>query len=85
MSEQPTHGGSRPATRPDDGRHHNGGHTGTGPKPKSFTLKLGDQFYSGSRTADGTPCLGELWTVESVTRTKLIFRSDSGDEIFLIR
>jgi len=50
---QPTHGGSRPATSPDDGRHRNGGHTGTGPKPRKVTLELGAVHYTHVRTRDG--------------------------------
>lgn len=47
------HGGSRPATSPDDGRHHNGGHLGTGPKPKKVTLQLGGIHFAHVRTGDG--------------------------------
>lgn len=48
-----THGGSRPATRPDDGRHGNS-HGSPGRQPKKITLQLGDVHYTHVRTADGT-------------------------------
>lgn len=81
-----THGGPRPPTRPDDGRHHNGGHTGTGPKPKSFTVKLGDVFSKQEQTAEGKGVIpSEVWTCKEITRTHLIFENNSGDRIRLIR
>lgn len=81
-----THGGARPKVRDDDarGKHHSP-KPGSGRTPQTFRLRVGDKFYRGSSAADGTPCLGELWTVKFITRTKLTFHSDSGDEIFLIR
>ncbi len=34
------HGGPRPATRPDDARHKNGGHTTAGRKPKKLDPRV---------------------------------------------
>lgn len=47
------HGGSRPATRSDDARHNNGGHSGTGPKPKKVPVRLGDVHFTHVRTQEG--------------------------------
>lgn len=71
-----THGGPRPATREDDGRHANGGHSGTGPKPKSFTLKLNDS-YAGWH--------GKVWTVIAIDRTAVTLQSTDGDKFTLFR
>lgn len=83
----PQHGGSRPATRNDDGRHNNGGHSGTGPKPKSFTFKLGDPFFMGLTDAEGRGVgPGVVLVVEAITRTHLTLRDiHNGDRYELIR
>lgn len=79
-----THGGPRPKTREDDAR--GGARVGAGPKPKSFTLKLGDAFYTTTRSAEGRAVgMGELWTVAEITRTHVIMQSDTGDTIKLLR
>lgn len=48
-----THGGPRPAQREDDGRRNNGGHSGTGPKPKKVPVQLGDVHFTHVRTQEG--------------------------------
>lgn len=83
----PTHGGPRPVTRPDDGRRSNGGHSGTGPKPKSFTLKLGDVFFMSLTTATGQAVLpGVVGRVDNITRTHLTLTDiHNGDRYEIIR
>lgn len=79
-------GGPRPATRPDDRRRNNGGNSGTGPKPKSFTLKLGDKLYIARTDAAGNGVEpSELWTIIEITRAMVRAVSDSGDSIRLVR
>jgi hypothetical protein len=78
-------GGSHPKQREDDGRTNNRPPVHPGRKPQSFTLRVGDAFYAGGRSADGTPRLGELWTVEEITRKRLTFRAESGETIELMR
>lgn len=78
------HGGPRPAVRPDDKR--GGARQGTGPKPKSFTLKLGDVFFKGQRDAQGNGIIpSEIWTVTEITRSHVVFSSNNGDTYRLIR
>jgi hypothetical protein len=76
-----SHGGARPATREDDGRHSNGGHRGTGPKPKAFTVKLGDKIATSAKDKDGNGLIDSamLWTVTEITRTHIVFAADNGD------
>lgn len=84
MTNTNQHGGPRPATRPDDGRHRNPG--GPGRLPKSFTLKLGDNFAKQQADVDGNGVgTTELWTVEEITRTYVKLRCDNGDYVRLIR
>lgn len=71
-----THGGSRPATRPDDGRHNNK-HGGPGRKPTKFTLEVGKKLWVVPRTPDG-PLDSEMWTVTEIDRTTITLESDSG-------
>lgn len=80
-----THGGARPAIRPDDGRRNNK-HGSPGRMPKSFTLKLGDAYYAATADGEGKGVgTAELWTVAEITRTHVKFRSDTGDTIRLLR
>ena len=47
----------------------------------SKRVKVGDTFYVSHETPDGS-LAGELWTVESVTRGKIIFACN-GEKITL--
>lgn len=78
-----THGGARPKVRDDDGRANN---SGPGRKPQSFTLKLGDSYYVGTRDKDGNGVgMGEVWTVTEITRTHVVMTSNTGDRVRLVR
>lgn len=74
-----THGGARPKVREDDGRgKHHSPKPGSGRKPQSMTMKLGDKFYVGIVN-------GGAWTVEEITRTKITFVDDNGERHWMIR
>lgn len=82
-----THGGARPKVRDDDqrGKHH-APKPGSGRKPKSFTLKLDDSYYVGTRDKDGNGVgPGEVWTVAEITRTHVVMASNTGDRVRLVR
>lgn len=79
-----THGGPRPKTRDDDAR--GGARQGTGPKPKSFALKLGDVFFKSQKDAQGYGVIpSEVWTVTEITRTHVTLSSNTGDTYKLLR
>ena len=85
-----THGGSRPATRPDDGRHNNT-HGSPGRLPRKFTLKVGDRLIvtRTDRTAnegnDAELALSETWTVNEIARTHVQLAGDTGDTVRIVR
>lgn len=82
-----THGGARPKTRDDDarGKHHSP-KPGSGRKPKSFTLKLGDVFFKSQRDANGNGIIpSEIWTVTEITRSHVVMSSSNGDTYKLLR
>lgn len=82
-----THGGPRPKTRDDDqrGRRHSP-KPGSGRKPQSFTLKLGDVFFVCLSNPDGKGVLpSEIWTVSEITRSHVKLASDTGYSHTLIR
>lgn len=57
-----------------------------GPKPKSFTLKLGDIFYVAAKDADGNgiePAM--IWTVAAIERGHVVMTSGTGDTYRLVR
>ncbi len=69
-----THGGSRPATRPDDGRHNNK-HGSPGRLPKKFALKVGDRLYIDGGT--------ETWLVSEIDRTQIQLSTINGDTMYI--
>lgn len=83
-----THGGPRFKTRDDDarGKHHSP-KPGSGRKPKSFTLKLGQKLFVGAHDKDGVGIADEYaWTVTDIDRTHVTIRSDvSGNTYRLVR
>jgi hypothetical protein len=57
---------------------------GAGPKVKTRTLRTGQQLLCHEMTADNTPVgIGDLVTVEIVSRTKIILRHDDGSTTVL--
>lgn len=83
---QSTHGGARPKVREDDGRKNNQPVVHPGRKPKSFTLKLGDTFWKSRKDTEGNGALpSETWTVVEITRTHVVFSSNTGDTYRLVR
>lgn len=59
---------------------------GQGRKPQSFTIKLGDAFFVGRNDKDGNGILpSELWRVSEITRTHILFASDTGDTVRILR
>lgn len=84
---QNTHGGARPKVRDDDqrGKHH-APKPGSGRKPESFRLKLGDKLFVATKDADGNPVdNAQLWTVAEIDRNWLTINSDNGDTIRIRR
>lgn len=81
------HGGSRPVTRPDDGRRNNGGHKGTGPKPKSFALKLDSGYFVHARTPEGKQYGPSMaWIVTEVGRDYIeVTDHDTGNVYRIVR
>lgn len=59
---------------------------GQGRKPQRFTIKIGDAFFLGRNDKDGNGVLpGEFWRVSEITRNHIIFASDNGDRVRLLR
>jgi len=88
MNASSNHGGARPKVRADDQRTNNGGsRPGAGPKPKSFTLKLGDKLAAFRRDAEGRNIDdgAGLWTVAEIDRSWLTITTDNGDTYRLRR
>lgn len=79
-----THGGARPKVREDDGRRNN---SGPGRKPKSLTMKVGDNFFVGAKDKEGVAIADEYaWTVVEIERNSITIRSEvSGNTYRLLR
>jgi hypothetical protein len=56
---------------------------GAGPKVKTRTLRTGQQLLCHEMTADNQPTMGDLVTVEIISRTKIVLRHDDGSAIVL--
>lgn len=87
MTNVNNHGGARRKVRDDDrrGKHHSP-KPGSGRQPTTFTVKLGDKFFVGRNDQDGNGVLpSELWRVAEITRTHVLFASDNGDTVKLLR
>lgn len=82
-----THGGPRPKTSDDDrrGKHHSP-KPGSGRKPNRFAVKVGDDFFVTTVTAEGLSVFpSAVWQVAEITRSHVIFVADNGDRVKLLR
>lgn len=74
------HGGARPKTRDDDarGKHHSP-KPGSGRKPQSFTLKVGDALFVWAKDANGKQSGSSMvWTVTAIDRQHIDLVADNG-------
>lgn len=65
-------------------KEHSGGkREGAGRPVISRTLRTGQRLLIHERDAAGNPALGDMATVEIVSRTKIILRHDNGEETII--